>query len=349
MRSMLVGLVVVALVLAAFGAGWLLRPGSSATRSTDNVVANAMTAQLAEVTQTPTRDVPAASATRGGQPLDYVMNGTTKVFTLTAREVRWQLTPDVSVVALAYNDQVPGPVIRVTQGDTVRIVLRNELTVPTTIHWHGLEVPNAMDGVPGVTQDAIAPGRESTYEFSVNQAGTFMYDSHYEASQAARGLGGVFIVEPKGGDPVPADVDVPLVLQEWGVNPATGEPLGDMPGMPGMATTNFFTINGKAFPATEPIRVKRRQRVRLRLVNFASEVPHPIHLHGQPFQVVAKDGYPWDGPTEVTQAVGAGETYEVVFTASNPGTWMLHCHVPHHTTNDGVEMGGMMTEVIVEA
>lgn len=348
MRSILVGLVLAALVLGGVSAWWLSRSEAPRTTAMDHSTMGGMTAQMTEVAPTPARDVPAAAAERGGQPLDYAMDGEVKVFALTAREVRWQLTPEVSVIALAYNDQVPGPVIQVTQGDTIRVILRNELDEPTTIHWHGLAVPNAMDGVPGVTQEAVAPGEEFTYEFQVNQAGTFMYHSHFEATQATRGLGGLLISVPKDGDPVQADVDVPLVLQEWGVDVATGEPLGDMPGMPGMSMTNFFTINGKAFPATEPIRVKQGQQVRLRLANFASEVPHPMHLHGTAFKVIAKDGAPWDGPTAVTQTVAAGETYDILFTAPEPGTWVIHCHVPHHTTNDGAEMGGMMARVIVE-
>jgi len=310
--------------------------------------AHTMTAMLEDVVDDSTADIPIASAQRGGQPLPFTAEGDVKVFELTAGKVRWPILPDVMVVALAYNGQVPGPLIKITQGDKVRVVLRNQLDEPTTIHWHGLDVPNAMDGVPGVTQTPVAPGADFVYEFQVNQAGTFMYHSHYEATQATRGLGGVFISEPRGENLVQAYQDEILVLQEWGVDVQTGQPLGDMPGMPGMSMTNFFTINGKAYPATEPIKVKRGEKVRLRLVNFASEVPHPIHLHGQPFKVTAKDGYPWDGPTAVTQLVGSGETYELIFTAQNPGSWMLHCHVPHHATNAGKEPGGMMTHIMIE-
>lgn len=334
------GLVLVVLLLTG---GFLLVQLQSPTPTPPG-----MTAKLEDVVETPTPDVPLATTDRGGQPIAFTLDGDVKVFELTAAKVRWPLLPDVSVVALAYNGQVPGPVIRVTQDDKVRIILRNRLDEPTTIHWHGLGVPNAMDGVPDMTQKPVAPGEDFIYEFQVKQTGTFMYHSHYEATQATRGLGGVFIVEPKDGEMVKADRDEVLVLQEWGVDPKTSEPLGDMPGMPGMSMTNFFTINGKAFPATEPIRVKQGERVRLRVANFASEVPHPIHLHGQPFKVIAKDGYPWDGPTAVTQLVGAGETYDLLVTAEVPGTWMLHCHVPHHTTNDGQEPGGMMTQVVIE-
>jgi FtsP/CotA-like multicopper oxidase with cupredoxin domain len=345
MRSLfIIGLIVLALLLGGVSAWWITRSSTPTTAGNGP----GMTASLEEVSATPTSSVPLAEAERGGQLLDYTMDGDVKVFRLTVSAVRWPILPDVSVVALAYNGQVPGPTIRVVQGDRIRIIVRNQLDEPTTIHWHGLEVPNAMDGVPDVTQRPIGPGEEFSYEFTVTQAGIFMYHSHYEATQATRGLGGVFIIEPKDGDPVQADLDIPLVLQEWGIDPASGEPLGDMPGMPGMSTTNFFTINGKAFPATEPIRVKQGQRVWLRLVNFASEVPHPIHLHGQPFKVIAKDGYPWDGPIAVTQLVGAGETYDLLFTAENPGTWLLHCHVPHHTTNNGEEPGGMMLQIVIE-
>lgn len=352
MRSAIIVMVALALLLGGAGvyslARFLSRPDTPAAGMATQP---SMTGRLEDVTPTPVAEVQQvadAKTDRGGQPLDFVMDGDVKIFTLTAGVVRWPILPSVSVVALAYNSQVPGPTIRVTQGDNVRIVLKNTLDEPTTIHWHGLEVPNAMDGVPELTQPPVPPGGTFIYQFSLKQAGTYMYHSHYEATQATRGLGGVFIVDPRGADPIRADHDVPLVLQEWGIDPRTGAPLGDMPGMPGMSVTNFFTINGKAFPATEPIRVKPGERVRLRLVNFASEVPHPIHLHGQPFSVVAKDGYPWDGPTEVTQTVASGETYDVVFTANAPGRWLLHCHVPHHTTNDGQEMGGMALQVIVE-
>lgn len=329
-------------------AGLLLAGGYALARLQAPPAAQGLTAKLEDVAASPHANVPTATAERGGEPLAFKMDGDVKVFELTAAAVRWPLLPDVSVVALAYNGQVPGPAIRVTQGDTVRIVVRNRLDEPTTIHWHGLDVPNAMDGVPGVTQRPIGPGEDFAYEFQVKQAGTFMYHSHYEATQATRGLGGVFVIEPRGGEAVKVDRDEVLVLQEWGVDAKTGEPIGDMPGMPGMSLTNFFTVNGRAYPATEPLKLKRGQRVRLRLVNFASEVPHPIHLHGQPFKVIAKDGYSWDGPTAVTQMVAAGETYDLLFTAENPGTWMIHCHVPHHTTNDGKEPGGMMTHVVVE-
>lgn len=290
-------------------------------------------------------NVQAATETKGGQPLAYREENGVKVFELTAKAVRWPILEGVTATAWTYNGTVPGPMIRVTEGDQVRILVKNELDEPTTIHWHGVEVPNAMDGVPGVTQDPIQPGETFTYEFSARPAGTFMYHSHFDGDvQVSAGLYAPMIIDPKEPAPAP-DVDVTLMLSEWLVR--DGYTYAAMP-MGGMEP-NYFTINGKAFPATETINVKQGQRVRLRFIAIGQFI-HPMHLHGVPFKIVATDGHPVPEAAQLTKdtvSVAPGERYDVEFIATETGQWMLHCHILHHTTNDNVEPGGLMLIVNV--
>lgn len=282
----------------------------------------------------------------GGQPLAYQVEDGVKVFELTARPVLWKILDDVTVTAYTYNGTVPGPMIRVTEGDKVRINFKNELSEPTSVHWHGMIIPNAMDGVPGMTQDAIQPGETFTYEFTASPAGTFMYHSHFESdTQVGLGLYAPFIIDPvKPEQPAP-DVDLTLMLSEWRV--VNGQTFPAMP-MTG-ADPNFFTVNGKAFPATETINVKLGQRVRLRIASIG-QFSHPMHLHGMPFEIVATDGHPVPEAARLTKDtvnVAPGERYDIEFVATEPGQWMLHCHILHHATNDGVEPGGLMLVVNV--
>lgn len=290
-------------------------------------------------------NVQPATETKGGQPLAYREENGVKVFELTAKAVQWPILDGVNVTAYTYNGTVPGPMIRVTEGDAVRIVVKNELDDPTTIHWHGIEVPNAMDGVPDVTQAPIQPGETFTYEFIAKPAGTFMYHSHFEGDvQVSAGLYAPFIIDPK--EPVAQpDVDVTLMISEWLVR--GGQTYAAMP-MSGMEP-NFFTLNGKAFPATETINVKKGERVRIRLIGIGQFI-HPMHLHGLPFKIVATDGHPVPEAAQLTKdtvSVAPGERYDIEFVASEPGQWMLHCHILHHTTNDNVEPGGLMLVVNV--
>lgn len=289
-----------------------------------------------------------ATQDQGGQPLEFRLEDGIKVFEITTKPVQWKILDDVTVTAWTYNGTVPGPLIRVTEGDKVRILVKNQLSDPTTIHWHGIEVPNAMDGVPDMTQDPIQPGQTFTYEFTAKPAGTFMYHSHFEGDvQVGVGLYAPFIIEPQEEAALKPDVDVPLMLSEWRV--VDGETFAAMP-MGGMEP-NFFTVNGKAFPATETLNVKKGQRVRLRFINIGQFV-HPMHLHGVPFKIVATDGHPVPEAAQLTKdtvAVAPGERYDVEFIATEPGQWMVHCHILHHTTNDNVEPGGLMFVVNVSA
>lgn len=282
-----------------------------------------------------------ATAMAGAQPLDYVLEGDTKVFTLTAEVVEWPITEGVTMTAYTYNGMVPGPLLRVTEGDKVRVVLQNQLPEATTIHWHGVMVPNSMDGVAGVTQPAVEPGETFTYEFVAKPAGSYMYHSHTEGDkQVGLGLYAPIIIDPAQPESPAPDVDVIMMLSEARV--VDGQTYAAMP-MAG-AEPNYFLINGKAFPATETIPVKLGDRVRIRFMGIGQLV-HPMHLHGMPFKIVATDGHPVPEAAQLTKdtvLVAPGERYDVEFIASEPGQWMLHCHILHHTTNDGVEPGGLM-------
>jgi FtsP/CotA-like multicopper oxidase with cupredoxin domain len=299
----------------------------------------------------PMDGVPEASATRGGKPLSYTIDNGVRVFNLEAKPVLWQILPDQRVTAWTYNGVVPGPEIRVPYGQRVRIVVKNDLPGGTTVHWHGIDVPNAMDGVPDVTQEPIEPGARFTYEFDAIPAGrdsaggTFLYHSHgpEEDRQFGLGLSGAFVIEPK--QPQRYDVEKTVVIQEWNLNAASGEtwPAMEMEGM----FPNFFTLNGKSFPATETINMKVGQKALFRLVG-AGAFTHPMHLHGTDFTVVAKDGHPLSAPfkADVIQ-VGPGERYDIAFSPLRPGKWVFHCHIGHHLTNDGDDPGGLLMVVNV--
>lgn len=290
-----------------------------------------------------------ATAERGGQLLPHTVDNGTWVFTVDARPVRWEILSGTRVTAWTYNGVVPGPEIRVPYGQRVRIEVTNNLPDETTVHWHGLEVPNAMDGVPGVTQEPIEPGGSFTYEFDAIPAGrdsaggTFLYHSHVdEDRQFGLGLSGAFVIEPK--QPQRYDVERTVLIQEWNLDAASGatRPAMEMDGM----LPNFFTLNGKSYPASETVRTRVGRRVLFRLIGAGSS-SHPMHLHGTDFTVVAKDGHPLEYPlkADVIQ-VGSGERYDIAFTPTRPGKWIFHCHIGHHLTNDGVGPGGL--QMVVE-
>lgn len=284
---------------------------------------------------------PLAVQTIGGQLLPYRLENGVKVFELTAQMVRWPILEEALVTAMTYNGTVPGPMIKVTEGDRVKVVFTNQLEEPTTIHWHGIEVPNAMDGVPGITQAPILPGETFTYEFVAKPAGTFIYHSHYESDrQVSAGLYGPFIIEPRSPQRPQPDVDVTLMLSEWLIRDGVTYPAMPMSGM----EPNYFTINGKAYPNTETLHVKVGQSVRLRLIGIGQFI-HPMHLHGFPFKVTAMDGHPipeMAQPTMDTLSVAPGQRFDIEFTPTEPGRWMFHCHILHHTTNNNIDPGGLM-------
>ena len=271
---------------------------------------------------------PAKTAGLGNQLFKPKMDDGVKVFELTAKKIRWETEPGHFVEAWAYNDQVPGPQIRVREGDKVRIILHNELSESTAVHFHGLELPNDQDGVPFITQPPVKPGQSYTYEFVVPNAGSHMYHSHHNsAKQVGLGLLGAFIVEPKQkGQFDNPDVDEVLILNDG---------------------VHGYTVNGKSFPATQPLVAKLGQKLRIRFMNEGMMI-HPMHLHGMHMTVIEKDGWPLPAPWKCdTLNVAPGERWDVVVNCNNPGTWAFHCHIlPHAESDHG--MFGMVTALIVE-
>jgi manganese oxidase len=270
-----------------------------------------------------------ADTEHGGQPLEpEILDDGTKRFELVAEEIEWEVEPGVYRQAMAYNGQVPGPRIDVDLGDDIEIVLRNELSVPTSLHPHGLILPNAMDGVPGLTQDSVLPGEEFVYAFEAQPAGSHMYHSHFDsANQVPMGLLGALIIhDPDDPWTDEVDHDYVMILNDG--------PLG-------------YTLNGKGFPATEPLVVERGETVRVRYMNEGLQI-HPMHLHGIPQTIVARDGHPLEVPyVEDNVLISPGDRIDVIVEATEPGAWAWHCHILTHAEGpDG--MFGMVTALIVE-
>lgn len=293
----------------------------------------------------------ASARAQGDQTLQPRLDGAVKVFTLEASLIRWNILSGQQMSAYAFNRQVPGPRIRVTQGDRVRVEVTNRLPEATSVHWHGLILPNGMDGAADVTQAPIEPGRSFTYEFTAAQPGTYFYHSHKEPDrQQALGLYGALIVDP--ADPAvdaayDYDHEVVIQLQEWLEREGLTYPAMSMEG----ALPNFFTINGKSYPETETLEVKVGDRVRLRFIGSHNNFVHPMHVHGGPFTIVETDGNPVPETARLQKDVinvGPGERYDVIWEARERGRWLVHCHIPHHTTNDNVEVegGGGLTMII---
>ncbi len=264
----------------------------------------------------------------GGQPLDFKMEGDVKVFNLNAVATKWEVRPGETKDVFAYNGVLPGPEIRVTEGEKVRIVFKNELPESTAIHWHGQKVPNNQDGVPFVTQPVIEPGATYTYEFVANPSGSHMYHSHHNAmEQVGKGLLGAFIVDPKDKSKHPKyDKEYTMVLND---------------------TLLGFTLNGKSFPATLPLTAKLGEKVLVRYMNEGL-MNHPMHLHGMPFQVVAKDGWLLPQPYMAdTLDVAPGDRFDVIIDCDAPGLWAFHCHTLSHAESPQ-GMFGLVTVLIVE-
>jgi FtsP/CotA-like multicopper oxidase with cupredoxin domain len=255
----------------------------------------------------------------------------TKVFHLIAEEVEHEFAPGLKAQCWGYNGSVHGPTIEAVEGDRVRIYVTNLLKEPTTVHWHGVLLPNGMDGVAGLTQPAIKPGETFLYEFPLRQHGTFMYHPHHdEMTQMGLGMMGLFIIHPRGIQQAP-DRDFAIMLSEWKITPGTSRP-DPME----MTDFNVLTMNGSVFPATEPLVVKQGERVRLRFGNLGAMEHHPIHLHGYDFKVVEAGGSPVPESAQYyddTILVPVGSTRAVEFVADAPGDWALHCHMTHHGMN----------------
>jgi FtsP/CotA-like multicopper oxidase with cupredoxin domain len=264
-----------------------------------------------------------------------------KEFRLVAAPVRTEFLPGSSigparvVDVWGFNGSMPGPTVEVHQGDRVRFIVENQLPEVFSMHWHGLEVPIGMDGVPGISQDPIPPGGSFTYEFTVHQHGTFFYHSHM-AMQELLGLIGLFVIHPAVPYEPRVHRDFGLIWQGWAILPNN-----TVPNTLAMEF-NWLTINGKAGPATTPLLARLGERVRIRLVNLSMD-HHPIHLHGNTFHTVATEAGriprgSWQPGNTVL--VGVAQARDIEFDAVYPGDWMLHCHLPHHMMNQMVSMVG---------
>ncbi len=267
--------------------------------------------------------------TPNGVTLPFRIVGDTKVFHLVAQAVNHEFAPGLQARCWGYNGRVHGPTIEAVEGDRVCIYFTNHLEAPTTVHWHGLLIPNGMDGVGGLNQRAIMPGETFKYEFVLRQHGTFMYHSHHdEMTQMALGLMGLFVIHPRNPAGPPPDRDYAYLLSEWRVVPGAERPDPNE-----MTDFNVLTFNAKIAPATAALLARTGERVRIRIGNLSAMDHHPIHLHGHSFQVVETDGgvIPEAGRwPEVSVLVPVGSTRTIEFVANNPGDWALHCHMTHH-------------------
>lgn len=253
-----------------------------------------------------------------------------RVYHLIAEPVEQTVAPGLDLQMWGFNGTTPGPTIEALVGETVRIYVTNRLPAPTSIHWHGIEVPNGMDGVNGLVQRVIEPGKTYRYEFELPRAGTFMYHPHTdEMTQIGLGMMGALVVHPR--QPEPIDRDYVLHLSEFSVRSGRSRP-----DTTEMVDFDVLTMNSTIFPATEPLFAELGDRVRIRLINLSQMSHHPIHLHGHTFDVTATEGgripegEQWP---ETTVLVPTGAVREIEFVADNPGDWAFHCHMLHHVMN----------------
>lgn len=272
----------------------------------------------------------------GTPKMTFHCDGDVKVFEITAEPVMSVFDNSYEpgpIYTWGYNGNNPGPVMEILEGEKVRVHFKNKLPEPTSIHWHGLDVPYQQDGVPGYSQAPVKPGESFTYEWSVNQSGTFMYHAHMDAAkQLSMGLVGFLIIHPKKVPETLVNRDILYFLQMWALPPHT-----IFPDVMEMMMFNYFTMNGKSAPYIPPTTVNVGEKVRLRFANM-SMMEHPMHLHGLTWRVVATGS--GDNPRSThtygnTILVPTAQTMDVIIDdVKNPGEWMLHCHLPHHLTNN---------------
>lgn len=269
--------------------------------------------------------------TLNGSTLPWYMDNGVKVFHLIAEPVKREFAPGMVVNCWGYNGQTPGPTIEAVEGDRVRILVTNKLPEKTSVHWHGIFLPNGMDGVAGLNQPHIPPGKTFVYEFTLRQNGSFMYHSHSdEMLQMALGMMGMFVIHPRTPQAPRVDRDFCIMLHSWDIDPGTYTP-----NPAEMLMFNMWTFNSRVFPGIDPIVVRLGDRVRIRLANL-SMTSHPIHLHGHTFYVTGTDGG-WLPSSafwpEATTNVPVGSIRAIEFIADSPGDWAFHCHKSHHTMN----------------
>ena len=296
--------------------------------------------------------------------------GRTRAFTLVLARAAVEPLPGHSVQTTTVNGSSPGPVLRMTEGDAIEITVVNRLSRGTSIHWHGIPTPFAMDGAALFSQRPIAPHTQFVYRWVAPQAGTYMYHSHYDEMQE-EGIFGMIVVDAQDPKREPHyDVDVPIAVSSIDWEPARRseaaavladsmlmqtmtDPKADPnPGMGDamerMDMVEYWCFNGKTFPATAPIRVKEGDLVRVRFANV-THMSHPMHLHGHWFRWIAQDGAPLPDPRPMnTLPVDPGRTVDIDFIANNPGVWPLHCHIVSHMVDNKDVMSGLVTAVVYE-
>ena len=268
-------------------------------------------------------------------------------FNLSIEEVSLHVAPDLNYKVFAFNGQVPGPLIHVKQGDDLTVHVTNNTSLPHTIHWHGTYQTNSwkMDGVPGFTQEPIKPGDTFTYKFKADRQGTLWYHCHVNVNEhvGIRGMWGPMIVDPANPLPIEKTVtkDVIMMLSSW--ESSHGEKYGE--GSTPYDVEDYFSINGKSFPLTQPIRVKKGDVLRVRFIGAGGEF-HEMHLHGHDMLVTHKDGMPLANPYYAdTVLIGPGERYDVIVKMNNPGRFIFHDHIDHHVTARGKFPGGAITDI----
>jgi FtsP/CotA-like multicopper oxidase with cupredoxin domain len=269
--------------------------------------------------------------TLNGRSLPYRMDGNVKVFHLTAEPCKREFAPGMVVNCWGYNGTTPGPTIECVEGDRVRILVTNQLPEHTAVHWHGIFLPNGMDGVGGLTQPHIEPGETFVYEFTLRQNGTFMYHPHAdEMVQLALGMYGLFIVHPREPQEPRVDRDYAFVLHNFAVHAGTTTPDPSV-----MTDFNMWTFNSRVFPGIDAMVARTGERVRIRIANLSMH-EHPIHVHGTAFELTGTDAG-WiprsarHRDTSLFVPVGGIRVGECVF--EDPGDWAIHCHKSHHTMN----------------
>ncbi|MFA6045913.1 MAG: copper oxidase [Phycisphaerales bacterium] len=266
--------------------------------------------------------------------LPFEMDNGVKVFRLVAEPVQREFAPGVVVNCWGYNGQSPGPMIEAVEGDRIRLLVTNNLPegIHTSMHWHGILLPNGMDGVGGLTQKHIRTGETFKYEYALRQHGTYMYHPHFdEMFQMGLGLMGMFVIHPRDPSIRRVDRDFAIIMNEWLVKPGSATPDPTE-----MTNFNLFTFNGRMFPGTAPLVARLGEKVRIRIGNLSMTNAHPIHLHGYSFNVTGTDGGPiresaqWP---EVTTNVPTGAARDIEFIADAEGDWAFHCHKVHHLMN----------------
>ena len=270
-------------------------------------------------------------ATLNGWTAPWRMKNGWKEFHLIAEPVKREISPGMIANLWGYNGQSPGPTIECVEGDKLRIFVTNKLPEHTTIHWHGVLLPNGMDGVGGLNQPQIQPGKTFMYEFEMKKSGTFMYHPHAdEMLQMAMGMMGFIVVHPKNPRFMPVDRDFVFLLNAYDVDPGSYTPKVST-----MLDFNLWTWNSRAFPGIDPLVCRLDDRVRIRMGNLTM-TNHPIHLHGVDFEVTGTDGG-WVPKSarwpEVTTDIAVGQMRAIEFIANAPGDWAFHCHKAHHTMN----------------